>query len=126
MGNDSTRIYWPIGLSADMPGRTGQGAMIEALLGDYAKSVVSPGTTVTIGWMKKTTSLLSSTFLGMLNDVHVVGDILRAQGEGYDAAMIGPHWDPGLYAAREAASIPVSGPLESATMMARQRSIIGT
>ncbi len=119
MGNDTTRIYWPIGLSANMPGRTGQGAMIEALLGDYARSVVSPGTTVTIGWMKKTTSLLSSTFLGMLNDVHVVGDILRAQGEGYDAAMIGPHWDPGLYAAREAASIPVSGPLESAAMVAQ-------
>ena len=119
MTNASTRIYWPIGLTRDMPGRTGQGPLIETLLGDYARTLVSPGTSVTIGWMEKTTSLLSSTFLGMLNDVHVVGDILRAQRDGFDAAMIGPHWDPGLYAAREAASIPVSGPLESAALVAQ-------
>ncbi len=115
----STRIYWPIGLTRDMPGRTGQGAMIEASLSDYAHTVVSPGTAVTIGWMEKTSSLLSSTFLGMLNDVHVIGDILRAQRDGYDAAMIGPHWDPGLYGAREAASIPVAGPLEASVMVAQ-------
>lgn len=119
MENQNTRIYWPIGLTREMPGRTGQGALLETLLGQYARTVVSPATTVTIGWMKKTTSLLSSTFLGMLNDVHVVGDILLAQEQGYDAAMIGPHWDPGLYAAREAATIPVSGPLESAAMVAQ-------
>ncbi len=119
METRSTRIYWPIGLTRDMPGRTGQGAMIDASLSAYAGTVVSPGTAVTIGWMEKTTSLLSSTFLGMLNDVHVIGDILRAQRDGYDAAMIGPHWDPGLYGAREAASIPVAGPLEAAVMMAQ-------
>ena len=119
MGTSSTKIYWPIGLTRDMPGRTGQGAMLETLLTEYAHTVVSPGTIVTIGWMKKTTSLLSSTFLGMLNDVYVIGDILRAQDEGYDAAIIGTHWDPGLYGAREAASIPVAGPLEAAAMVAQ-------
>ncbi|MSQ20431.1 MAG: hypothetical protein EXR39_12945 [Betaproteobacteria bacterium] len=119
MPSSSTKIYWPIGLTREMPGRTGQGAMLETLLGDYARSVVSPGTAVTIGWMQKTTSLLSSTFLGMLNDVYVIGDILQAQREGFDAAMIGPHWDPGLYGAREAASIPVAGPLEAAVMLAQ-------
>lgn len=119
MPNSPVKIYWPIGLTRDMPGRTGQGPMLETLLTNYAHTVVSPGTTVTIGWMKKTTSLLSSTFLGMLNDVHVIGDILQAQDEGYDAAIIGTHWDPGLYGAREAASIPVAGPLESAAMVAQ-------
>ena len=113
------RIYWPIGLTREMPGRTGQGAMIETLLAEYADTIVSAGTRVSIGWMQRTTSLLSSTFLGMLNDVHVIGDILRAQSDGFDAAMIGPHWDPGLYGAREAASIPVAGPLESAIMVAQ-------
>ena len=119
MEHQNTRIYWPIGLTREMPGRTGQDAMLETLLGEYARTVVSPGTTVSIGWMNKTTSLLSSTFLGMLNDVHVVGDILLAQEQGYHAAMICPHWVPGLYAAREAASSPVSGPLESAAMVAQ-------
>jgi len=119
MQDSTVKIYWPIGLTRDMPGRTGQGAMLERMLGEYARLVVGPGTTVTIGWMQKTTSLLSSTFLGMLNDVHVIGDILQAQRDGYDAAMIGPHWDPGLYGAREAASIPVAGPLEAAAMVAQ-------
>lgn len=115
----TTRLYWPIGLSKDMPGRTTAGPALESMLLDYAHSLTSPGTEVTVGWMDKTTSLLSSNFLGMLNDVYVVNDILKAQRQGFDGAMIGPHWDPGLYAAREAASIPVSGPLESAIMVAQ-------
>lgn len=119
MNTITTRLYWPIGLSKDMPGRTSQGPALEPMLVDYAHSLTAPGTQVTVGWMQKTTSLLSSNFLGMLNDVHVVGDILQAQRNGFDGVMIGPHWDPGLYAAREAASIPVSGPLESAIMVAQ-------
>jgi allantoin racemase len=113
------KIYWPIGLTRRMPGRTDQAGLIQDSLEGYARQVVSPGTTVTIGWMEKTTSLLSSTYLGMMNDVQVVADILRAEREGYDAAMIGPHWDPGLYAAREAAGIPVAGPGEAAFMVAQ-------
>src|SRR5439155_2436892 len=113
------KIYWPIGLTREMPGRTGEAGLIQDSLEAYARKVVSPDTSVTIGWMKRTTSLLSSTYLGMMNDVEVVADILRAEREGYDAAMIGPHWDPGLYAAREAAGIPVAGPAEAAFMVAQ-------
>jgi allantoin racemase len=113
------KIYWPIGLTRQMPGRTGEAGLIQDSLEAYARQVVSPDTTVTIGWMKRTTSLLSSTYLGMMNDMEVVADILRAEREGYDAAMIGPHWDPGLYAAREAAGIPVAGPAEAAFMVAQ-------
>ena len=113
------RIYWPFGITRDLPGRTGQGATIEAALIEYLAHIASPGTEVTLGWMEKTTTLLSSNFLGMLNDVQVIADILRAQHEGYDGAVIGCHWDPGLYGAREAASIPVAGPLEAAVMVAQ-------
>jgi Asp/Glu/hydantoin racemase len=113
------KIYWPIGLTRQMPGRTDQAGLIQDSLDAYARKVVSAGTSVTIGWMEKTSSLLSSTYLGMMNDVQVVADILRAEREGYDAAMIGPHWDPGLYAAREAAGIPVAGPGEAAFMVAQ-------
>ncbi|MSQ58038.1 MAG: hypothetical protein EXR35_11300 [Limnohabitans sp.] len=58
-------------------------------------------------------------FLGMINDAYVIRDILNIQNQRYNGAMIGPHWDPGLYAAREAATIPVSGPLESAIAVAQ-------
>ena len=113
------KLYWPVGLTREMPGRTSQGSALESMLTDYAQRIVSPGTSVTIGWMEKTSSLLSSHFLGMLNDVWVIRDILQAQDAGYDGAIIGPHWDPGLYGAREVASIPVTGPLESALMIAQ-------
>jgi allantoin racemase len=119
MNSVTTRIYWPIGLTRDMPGRTDQGPALEPMLLAYAHSLTSAGTEVSIGWMKKTTSLLSSNFLGMVNDVYVIDDILHAQRSGFDGVMMGPHWDPGLYAAREAATIPVAGPLESAIMVAQ-------
>ncbi len=119
MSAHAMKIYWPIGLTRRMPGRTDQAELIQHSLEAYARQVVAPDTAVTIGWMEKTSSLLSSTYLGMVNDVQVVADILRAEREGYDAAMIGPHWDPGLYAAREAAGIPVAGPGEAAFMVAQ-------
>ena len=118
MSQRAVKIYWPIGLTRQMPGRTDQAGLIQDSLEAYARRVVSPETTVTIGWMEKTASLLSSTYLGMMNDVQVVADILRAEREGYDAAMIGPHWDPGLYAAR-GAGIRSTGPGEAAYMVAR-------
>ncbi|MDB5744782.1 MAG: hypothetical protein JWR68_3097 [Polaromonas sp.] len=114
-----TRIYWPVGITREMPGRTGSGEFIGDAVMQYVRRIAAPDTEITLGWMDRTTSLLSSNFLGMLNDVQVVTDILQAQREGFDAAVIGCHWDPGLYAAREAASIPVAGPLEAATMIAQ-------
>lgn len=113
------RIYWPIGLTRSMPGRTDQAPLIQQSLEAYARRVVAGDTAVTIGWMDRTTSLLSSIYLGTMNDVQMVADILRAEREGYDAAMVGPHWDPGLFAAREAARIPVAGPGEAAIMVAQ-------
>lgn len=114
-----TRIYWPIGLSRELPQRAADAFAVEQAMTQYIERIASPGTQVTLGWMTKTTSLLSSNFLGMLNDVQVIADILAAQQAGYDAAVIGPHWDPGLYGAREAATIPVIGPLEAAAMVAQ-------
>jgi allantoin racemase len=54
----------------------------------------------------------------MINDTYIVNNILEAERGGYDAAMVGGHWDPALFAAREAAVIPVTAPGESAMMMA--------
>jgi allantoin racemase len=112
------KIYWAMGNMKAMPTRTDRGELFESTCRAYAQSLVSPGTDVTIGWMEKAGTSYNSIYLSMLNDVHVVRDILDAENRGFDAAMIGPHWDPGLYAAREAARIPVAGPCESAMMFA--------
>ena len=116
---EGIKIYWPIGLSKEMPDRTNRGDVLEETLTHYVSQIMSPGTTVTLGWMKKTTSLLTSIYLGMINDVHMINDILKAEEEGYDAAMVGPHWDPGLLGAREAAGMPITGSGESAMMIAQ-------
>jgi len=118
MASEQMKLYWPIGLSKSMPGRTDRGDLLDERLNEYTRHVMGPDVTVTIGWLARTTGVLTSTYLGMINDMYVVNDILRKQEEGYDGAIVGGHWDPGLYAAREAASIPVAGPGESAMLMA--------
>jgi allantoin racemase len=118
MANQPMKLYWPIGLSKSMPGRTSRGDLLDETLQAYTQQVMGPNVTVTIGWLEKTTAMLTSTYLGMINDMYVVNDILKMQEQGYDGAIVGGHWDPGLYAAREAASIPVAGPGESAMLLA--------
>ena len=119
MDQEHMRIYWPIGNIREMPTRTDRGDLIEEKLQEYAKRVVGPKTTVTIGWMKRAaTTLFTSVYLGMVNDAQMVSDIVEAEELGFDAAMIGPHWDPGLFAARGVCRMPVTGPCESALMVA--------
>lgn len=111
------KLYWPIGLTKSMPNRTDKGELLDVELKKYTRHVMGD-TEVTIGWLKRTTSLLTSLYLGMVNDVYVVSDILQAEEQGHDGAIVGGHWDPGLYPAREAATIPVAGPGESAMLLA--------
>lgn len=118
MTKDSMKLYWPIGLSKSMPGRTSRGDLLDETLKAYTRHVMGPDVDVTIGWLEKTTGLLTSNYLGMVNDMYVINDILKAQESGHDGAIVGGHWDPGLYAAREAATIPVAGPGESAMLLA--------
>ena len=112
------KIYWPIGLTREMPGRTNRSDLFDRTLNDYARTVMGPDVEVTIAWMKRTTGMMSSAYLGMINDTQIVSDILDAERDGYAAATVGGHWDPALAAAREAASIPVVGPGEAAMLLA--------
>jgi allantoin racemase len=118
MSDETMKLYWPIGLSKSMPGRTSRGDLLDETLQTYTRHVMGPDVTVTIGWLEKTTALLTSNYIGMINDAYVINDLLKAQAAGHDGAIVGGHWDPGLYAAREAASIPVAGPGESAMLLA--------
>ena len=115
------RLYWAAGRARELPGdqnRAGLSDMVHEASVEYADAIVSAGTSVTLGWMKRSSFMIRSNYLGLINDAQVISDILDAQDDGFDVAMIGPNWDPGLRAAREAASIPVAGPGEAAMMLA--------
>lgn len=118
MPSERMKIYWPIGLTREMPGRTNRSDLFDQTLKDYARSVMGPDVDVTIGWMTRTTGNMASPYLGMINETQLVSDILDAERDGHTAATVGGHWDPALAAAREAASIPVAGPGEAAMLYA--------
>ena len=116
------RLYWAAGRTRELPGdqnRAGLSDIVHQASLDYANAIVGPATAVTLGWMKKTTFMIRSNSLGLINNAQVISDIIDAEDEGFDVAMIGPNWDPGLRAAREAVTIPVAGPGESSMMVAR-------
>lgn len=112
------RIFWPIGVSKDMGGRGIDGGMLGDELTKYAAKVLQPGTSVEVSWMEKSTGFLASNYIGMINNVSLINDILLAEKRGFHGATVGGHWDPGLWAAREAARFPISGPGEAAMMAA--------
>jgi allantoin racemase len=118
MPGERMRIYWPIGLTREMPGRTNRADLFHATLDAYARDVMGPDVDVSIGWMTRTTGNMASPYLGMINETLLVSDILDAERDGFHAATVGGHWDPALAAAREAASIPVAGPGEAAMLLA--------
>ncbi|MEM2860607.1 MAG: aspartate/glutamate racemase family protein, partial [Nitrososphaerota archaeon] len=49
---------------------------------------------------------------------HILKEIKNAEKKGYDAAIIGCFYDPGLREAREVSNIVVTAPLESSTSLA--------
>ena len=108
--SERMKIYWPIGLTREMPGRTNRSDLFDQTLNEYARAVMGPDVDVTIAWMKRTTGMMSSPYLGIINDTQIVSDILDAERDGYAAATVGGHWDPALAAAREVCTIPVVGP----------------
>ena len=59
------KIYWPIGLTREMPGRTNRSDLFDQTLNEYARSVMGPNVEVTIAWMKRTTGMMSSAYLAM-------------------------------------------------------------
>jgi allantoin racemase len=112
-----------MGLTREMPDRTAQAPMIEERLSRYFAEVASSDTTVEIGWQAQTTSNLAAPYLGMINDIYMMDSMADAVERGFDAVIVGPHWDPGLWLARQMLPVPVVGPGESALMLA---SAIGT
>src|ERR1044072_2209969 len=83
MSSYKMKIYWPIGLTREMPGRTNRSDLFDQTLNDYARAVMGPNVDVSIAWMKRTTGMMSSAYLGIINDTQIVSDILDAERDGY-------------------------------------------
>ena len=116
------RLYWVAGRTRELPGdqnRAGLTEIVNQASLDYANAIVNPGTAVTLGWMKKTSFMLRSSSLGLINNAQVISDLIDAEDDGFDVAMIGSNWDPGLRAAREAVTMPVAGPGEASMIVAK-------
>ena len=60
MAREPIKIYWPIGLIREMPGRTNRSDLFDETLNDDARTVMGPDVQVTIAWMKRTTGMTSS------------------------------------------------------------------
>ena len=79
----------------------------------------SPSTQVDQAWLPRSSDLNWYPYLEMLNDVEVIRQLMEAEKDGCDAAIIGCYCDPGLREARGVLNIPVVGLSEAAMMFAQ-------
>jgi allantoin racemase len=115
-----TKILWQDIWTRDIPllGIEDSGPMYEAMNELLFKKVAREDTQIQIRHVKRSSYMVMSSYLELLNNVELIGEIIQAEKEGFDAAIIGCGNDPGLYQAREVVSIPVVGPTETAMHLA--------
>ncbi|MFC2001040.1 aspartate/glutamate racemase family protein [Chloroflexota bacterium] len=86
------------------------------------KKAIRPDTEIGIKTLAKHTTTLrpyaDTLYFELLQTQYVVEGVIQAEKEGYDAAVIGCYFDPGLDAAREVANIPVVGIAEGSISIA--------
>lgn len=83
-----------------------------------ARTVVRGDTEVILSHVDRYCSV-ESPCVELVNRPQMLEKIVAAASSGYDAAMIGCFYDPALREARSAVTIPVTGPAESAMLMAQ-------
>jgi allantoin racemase len=88
------------------------------VMGTLAPSL-RPGTDVEVMHLKDAPRNIDYYVPKHLVEVEVLKSVLAAERAGFDAVVIGCCYDPALTQARELVSIPVVGPLEAATSLAR-------
>ena len=107
-------FYQTLGMSrGSKSGRYGQ------LLTEVIQAAAAPGTTIDIFGLAPHRAVADQyRYLEFLDTAEVIENGLRAQGEGYDAFLIGNFFQPGLHELRELLTIPVLGLSESSVSMA--------
>jgi allantoin racemase len=73
----------------------------------------APGTEVAVWDAPEGPASIESTVEEYLAVPGLLDGVARAEGEGFDALIVGCFGDPGVEAARELASIPIIGPCEA-------------
>ena len=82
-------------------------------------TVKDPGCEISVHGMTKIGGIGDQfRYLEFLETNELLENVVRAEREGYDAFLIGNIGDPGLYAAREIATIPVLGLCETSLHLA--------
>ncbi len=68
--------------------------------------------------MPRSSYLLHDSYMDMLNNAVLIDQLIEAETQGYDAAVIACCNDPGLREARQAVDIPVVAPMEASMLLA--------
>ncbi|MGM3216502.1 aspartate/glutamate racemase family protein [Pseudomonas sp. PhalM4] len=90
----------------------------DALIVDTLTPYANPGTELTVTSLKGTPEAMEDLYLKHLNETAVFEAVMQAEEEGYDAAIIGCCYDPGVRVARQLVDIPVIGPTEASMHLA--------
>jgi allantoin racemase len=85
---------------------------------EIIRSVVRPDTELVTKYVDKCTLSIHHAYFEYYNTLGAMENVIQAEKEGCDAAIIVCNTDPGLYVIREAVNIPVVGLLESAALIA--------
>ncbi|MEW5804473.1 MAG: aspartate/glutamate racemase family protein [bacterium] len=102
--------------SDDLAGAWGvrpMGGFYEDIIQKSAERVTKPDTKVTQWFPDKYSGSLQNLYLSTVTSMPLVNRIIKAEEEGYDAAVLGCHSDNGVQIARAVAHIPVIGPCEA-------------
>ena len=82
------------------------------------KQVARDDTVIARHDMPRSSYILSDSYMDMLNNAVLIDQLIEAETQGFDAAVIACCNDPGLREARQAVDIPVVAPMESSMLLA--------
>ena len=111
------KILWQNISTEDIPGVPDARKMWDAL-NNHINSLKFPDTGCDFAYLQKSSYFVASKYMELLNNVYLLDELIKREGSGYDAAIIGCFNDPGLWEARESLSIPVVGVGEAAMTLA--------
>lgn len=111
-----TRILWQNNTTL-FPGDQQAFARVWDVLQAYFKRIGRPDTEVTLQHLDRSTNFVRCRYGDYVNSREVVERLIAADGQGYDAAVIGCMTDSGLYEAREAVSLPITAVAEAPMLM---------
>ncbi|MFH1169213.1 MAG: aspartate/glutamate racemase family protein [Chloroflexota bacterium] len=110
------KIWYQSGTNIDKNPTTREYA---ATMNSYLNSIARQGTEVSVHGVEICSPYLDSFQTEeVLHSGQVLGNLVRAQREGYDAFCVGNAYDPAFYGLREVAEIPVCGLAEASMVLA--------